>query len=78
MHLESKSIPARDAQICAYQDPETAQRLSQTGFECLSVSYGGMGQQQPDVGTGALAAADLGQAVCNIIPLEGVTISPTI
>ena len=32
----------------------------------LSVSYGGMGQQWPVTGTGALAAADLGGTVCGI------------
>ena len=29
---------------------------------CLSVSYGGMGQQWPATGAGALGAADLGMA----------------
>ena len=29
---------------------------------CLSVSCGGMGQQQPTTGAGALGAADLGIA----------------
>ena len=38
---------------------------------CLSVSYGGMGQQWPAVGTGALAAADLGGTVCGVSPLGG-------
>ena len=31
-------------------------------FECLSVSYGGMGQLWPDAGTLAFAAADIGGA----------------
>ena len=29
---------------------------------CLSVSYGGMGQQWPAIGAGALGAADLSMA----------------
>ena len=36
--------------------------------ECLSVSCGGTGQQWPATGTGALAAADLGHAACDIKP----------
>ena len=39
---------------CAHQDPETEL--------CLSVSYGGMGQQWTAAGTGALGAVDLGMA----------------
>ena len=35
-------------------------RLSQTCLECLNVSCRGAGQQWPAVGTGDLAAADLG------------------
>ena len=38
--------------------------------ECLSVSSGGTGQQWPALGTGALAAADLGGTVCGISPLR--------
>ena len=37
-----------------------------------------MGQQWPAMGTGVLAAADVGGAACGISPLGGVTISPTI
>ena len=66
LHLESNSIPARDAQRaqtkpCVHQDPETPENLSQT---CLwvFVSCGGMGQQWPNMGSGALAAADLDHA----------------
>ena len=67
--LESNTIPTRDAQRahtkpCVHQDPETPQRLSQTCLECLSVSFGGTGQQWPDVGTGTLVAADLGDMMC--------------
>ena len=40
-------------------------------FECLSVSCGGVGQQWPAVGTGALAAPGLGHVVCGISPLVG-------
>ena len=38
------------------QDPETPQIETEL---CLSVSCGGMGQQWPAAGTGALAAGDL-------------------
>ena len=37
----------------------------------MSVSCGGTYQQCPAVGTGALAAADLGGAACGINPLGG-------
>ena len=37
----------------------------------LRVSYGGTGQQWASVGTGALAAADLGDVACGISPLGG-------
>ena len=33
-----------------------------SAFESLTVSYGGMGQQWPAIGVGALGAADLGMA----------------
>ena len=61
-HLESNPIPARDAQraqtkLCVHWDPESPERLSQTSSECLSVSYGGMGQQWPATATGALGVA---------------------
>ena len=67
--LESNTIPTRDAQRahtkpCVHQDPETPQRLSQNCLECLSVSFRGTGQQWPDVGTGTLVAADLGDMMC--------------
>ena len=41
----------------------------------MSVSYGGMGQQWPAAGAGALGAADLGMALAL---LEEVTINPTV
>ena len=37
---------------------------------CVSVSCGGMGQQWRAMGSGALAAADLGHAACGINLLE--------
>ena len=40
-------------------------------LECLHVSHGGTGQQWPDMGTGALAAADLRHAACGISPIGG-------
>ena len=40
-------------------------------FECLSVFSGGMCQQWPALGKGALTTADLGHAVCGIRPLGG-------
>ena len=65
LHLGGNPIPAREAQRaqtipCAHQ--ETPQRLSQTAFECLSVSCGGMHQQWPAAGAGALGVADLSMA----------------
>ena len=54
---------------CVHQDPGTPQDTEPD--LCLSVSYGGMGQQWPAVGTGALAAADLGGTVCGVSPLGG-------
>ena len=38
-------------------------------FECFSVTYRGTGQQWPVMGTGALAAADLGGMAFGINPL---------
>ena len=44
---------------CVHQDPETPE----TELElCLKASGGGMGQQYPAAGAGALGAADLGMA----------------
>ena len=64
-HLESNSIPARDAwraqtKSCVHQ--ETPQRLSQTCLWVLSVSWKGTGQQWPAARAGPLGAADLGMA----------------
>ena len=61
-HLESNSMPARDAwraqtKSCAHQ--ETPQRLSQTCLWVLSVSWKGTGQQWPAARAGTLGAADL-------------------
>ena len=61
-HLESNRIPIRDTLkqiLCALgpREPiETEQEPS------LSVSCGGMSQQWPATGAGALGAADLGMA----------------
>ena len=44
----------------------------------LSVSCGGMGQQWPSEGIGALAAADPGGVACGISPLGGGRHYPTI
>ena len=46
-------------------------RVSLTAFECLSVSSGDTGQQWHATGTGTLATADPGDAVCGINPLGG-------
>ena len=40
-------------------------------LKCLNVSCRGMGQQWPSAGRGALAAADLGHAACDMSPLGG-------
>ena len=52
-------------------------RLNQTCLDCLSVSYRGMNQQWPAMGSGALTAADLEGAMCSISPLREDS-SPTI
>ena len=39
-------------------------------FECLSVSYRGMGQQRPATGAGALGEADLRHTACGIRPFR--------
>ena len=54
---------------CVHQEPEAPKRLSQTAFECLSVSCGGISQQWPAMGTEALAAADQDHTECGINPL---------
>ena len=48
--------------LCAHQDPGTSQETQPD--LALSVSCGGMGQQWPALGTGALAAADMGGVAC--------------
>ena len=64
LHLESNSIPVRDAQraqttLCTPgpRDPTETETVL-----CLSVSCGSMGQQGPATGAGALGAGDLGMA----------------
>ena len=75
--LKSNIIPARDAQRAqtkprAHQDQGRGAVTSQeTGPDLpVSVSSGGTGQQWPALGTGALAAADLGGTVCGKSPLR--------
>ena len=62
----TREIDSRREQTkpCVHQDPETPQRLNQTCLECMCVSFRGTGQQWRDVVTGALAAADLGDMMC--------------
>ena len=80
LHLESNPITTRDtwrAQTTLSVHQETLQRLRQTCFwvfECLSVSCGGMGQQWPASGAGALGAAIL---VVASGFFEEFTINPT-
>ena len=63
-HLESNTIPTRDAlraqikPLCTPGDPTETEPAS----ECLSVSCRGTGQPWPAAGAGALGAADLGMA----------------
>ena len=72
-------MPARDTwrvqtKPCAHWNPwkeaviptRDSVRLA---CDYLRVSYGGMSQQQPAAGTGALAAEVLGGATCCISPL---------
>ena len=57
---------------CAPEPRESLhKRLSESSFECLNVSCGGMGQQWPATGTEVLAAADLGGTECGLSPLGG-------
>ena len=79
--LESNLRPTRDAQraqtkLCVHQGPgkgtvTPTRDWARPAVECLSVFCRDMGQQWPAVGTGALAAADLGGAVCGISPFGG-------
>ena len=53
--------------LCAWAPRDPARdwtRPTRHAFEYLSASYGGKGQQWLAMGTGALAAADLGDAAC--------------
>ena len=59
--LESNPIPARDAQraqtnLMHTRTPDSTETEREL---CLSISYGGIGQQWPAAGAGVLGAADL-------------------
>ena len=56
---------------CVHQHQRPLRDRARPAFGCLSVSCGGMGQQWPAVGTGALTAADPGHTVCGISPVGG-------
>ena len=56
-------------------DSKTRFNIKLMKLMCLSISCGGMGQQQTATGTGALGAADVGMAYTL---LEEVIINPTI
>ena len=68
--LESNPIPIRDAwraqnkTLCTPGPRDLTGDSARPGFECLSVSCGSMSQQWPALGTGALAAADMGGVAC--------------
>ena len=76
-HISQTHSEGSNKTLCT-PGPRDPTETARPAFDCWSVSCGGMGQQQPAVGTGALAAADLGGTVCSISPLEEVTISLTI
>ena len=57
--------------LCVSGPRDPTRDRARPAFECLSVSCKGMGQQWPATGTGALAAADLGDVACGISPLGG-------
>ena len=65
-HLESNPRPTRDARRAQTKPCAHTRRphrdWDRPAFECFYVSCGGMGQQWPDAGAGALGAADLGMA----------------
>ena len=68
--LESNPTPIRDTwkaqnkTLCTPGPRDLARDSARSAFECLSVSCRGMGQQWPALGTGALAAADIGGVTC--------------
>ena len=69
--LESNPLPARDAQrtqtnlVCTRTQRPTEIEPEQ----CLSIVCGGVGQQWPAAGVGALGAADLGRVAYGRSPL---------
>ena len=71
-HTHQRCSEGANKTSCAPEPRESLHtRLSETSFECLNVSCGGMGQHWSATGTGVLAAADLGGAECGLSPLGG-------
>ena len=66
-HLRAQTKPCVDKD----HPNDSTRDCVQLDFECFNVSCGGMGQQWPATGIGALAAADLGGTVCGISLLGG-------
>ena len=64
LHTQKRCSEGSNKTLCAPGPREPTRDWARTAFECLSVSCGGMGQQRPAMGTGALAVADLGGAAC--------------
>jgi len=63
LDLEKAEEPGQYKTLCAPGPRDPTKDWARPAFECLSVSWEVTGQQWPAVGTGALAAADLGGAV---------------
>ena len=71
-HTHQRCSEGANKTSCAPEPRESLhKRLSETSFECLNVSCGGMGQHWSATGPGVLAAADLGGAECGLSPLGG-------
>ena len=71
-HTHQRCSEGANKTSCAPEPRESLhKRLSETSFECLNVSCGGMGQHWSATGTEVLAAADLGGAECGLSPLGG-------
>ena len=60
-HTHQRCLEGSKKTFCTAGPRDPTGDWARPAFECLSVSWGGTGQQWPATGTGALAAADLCQ-----------------
>ena len=63
-HAHQRSSEGSNKTLCAPGPRDPTRDWATPAFQCLSLLYGCIGQQCPAMGTGALAAADLGGVVC--------------